>query len=63
MWKCFDLFVVKDRVGFDVSGVMIDLLVDCLDVLSVNDVDFVEIEDIFWLKIVVVVWDVIKNDK
>lgn len=63
MRKCFDLFVVKDRVGFDVSGEMIDILVDCLDILSVNDVGFVEIEDIFWLKIVVVVWDVIKNDK
>lgn len=61
--KCSDLLVAKDRAGLDVSGATTDLLADCLDTLSVNDADSVEIEDTLWLKIAVVVWDATKNDK
>lgn len=56
------LVVAKDRAGLDVSGATTDLLADCLDTLSVNDADSVEIEDILWLTIAVVVWDVIDEE-
>ena len=61
--KCSDLLVTKDRVGLDVGGATTDVLSGCLDTLRVTDGDSVEIEDILWLKLVVVSWDATKMKK
>ena len=52
--KCSDLLVTKDGVGLDVRGATTDMWSDLLDTLKLTDADFVEIEDIVWLKLAMV---------